>query len=242
MVEPLFYSENIKAATVGSTAVLSGPEAKHAVSVRRMQVGEAIQLTDGLGTRLRGTVLATTSAALELSVTEVSQEAKPSLEITLVQALAKGDRDELAIQAATELGVSAVIPWQASRSISRWDSAKEVKGRARWQQIVNEAGKQSLRAFWPVVQASVTTSALAKTLGEYDLVLVLDTTATKLLSEISLPKAGSIALVVGPEGGIEANELEALQAAGASLVSLGANVLRTSTAGPAVIAALTLRS
>jgi 16S rRNA (uracil1498-N3)-methyltransferase len=132
MVEPLFYSENIKAATVGSTAVLSGPEAKHAVSVRRMQVGEAIQLTDGLGTRLRGTVLATTSAALELSVTEVSQEAKPSLVITLVQALAKGDRDELAIQAATELGVSAVIPWQASRSISRWDSAKEVKGRARW--------------------------------------------------------------------------------------------------------------
>jgi 16S rRNA (uracil1498-N3)-methyltransferase len=242
MVEPLFYSENIKTATVGSTAVLSGPEAKHAVSVRRMQVGEAIQLTDGLGTRLRGAVLATTTAALELSVTEVIQEPKPSLEITLVQALAKGDRDELAIQAATELGVSAVIPWQASRSISRWDSAKEVKGRARWQQIVNEAGKQSLRAFWPVVQASVTSSALAKTLGEYDLVLVLDTTATKLLSEVSIPKEGSIALVVGPEGGIEANELEALQAAGASLVSLGANVLRTSTAGPAVIAALTLRS
>jgi 16S rRNA (uracil1498-N3)-methyltransferase len=241
MVEPLFYSENIKAATIGSTTVLSGAEAKHAVSVRRMQVGEAIQLTDGLGTRLRGTVLATNSAALELSVTEVFHEAKPALEITLVQALAKGDRDELAIQAATELGVSAVIPWQASRSISRWDSAKEAKGRTRWQQIVNEAGKQSLRAFWPVVQASVTTSALAKTLGEYDLVLVLDTTATKLLAEVSVPKTGSIALVVGPEGGIEAHELEVLQAAGVQLVSLGANVLRTSTAGPAVIAALTLR-
>lgn len=241
MVEPLFYSENIKTATVGATSVLSGPEAKHAVSVRRMQVGEAIQLTDGLGTRVRGTVLATTSAALELSVTEVIHETKPELEITLIQALAKGDRDELAIQAATELGVSGVIPWQASRSISRWDSAKEVKGRARWQQIVNEAGKQSLRAFWPEVQASVTTAALAKALGGYDLVLVLDTTATKLLSEVSVPKQGSIALVVGPEGGIEASELEALQAAGAKLLSLGSNVLRTSTAGPAVIAALTLR-
>ena len=241
MVEPLFYSENINSTAVGSTAVLSGSEAKHAVSVRRMQVGEAIQLTDGLGTRVRGTVLATTSAALELSVTEVILESKPALEITLVQALAKGDRDELAIQAATELGVSAVIPWQASRSVSRWDSAKEVKGRARWQQIVNEAGKQSLRAFWPEVQPSLTTSALAKTLGDYDLVLVLDTTATKLLSEITVPKQGSIALVVGPEGGIEASELELLQAAGVELVSLGANVLRTSTAGPAVIAALTLR-
>ena len=241
MVEPLFYSENIKETVAGSTAVLSGSEAKHAVSVRRLQVGEAIQLTDGLGTRVRGTVLATTSAALELSVTEVIQEAKPELEITLIQALAKGDRDELAIQAATELGVSRVIPWQASRSISRWDSAKEVKGRSRWQQIVNEAGKQSLRAFWPVVQSSLTTSALAKALGGYDLVLVLDTTATKLLSEVSVPKQGSIALVVGPEGGIEASELEILQSAGAKLVSLGSNVLRTSTAGPAVIAALTLR-
>jgi len=241
MVEPLFYSADLGALTVGSIATLSGPEAKHAVSVRRMQVGEAIQLTDGKGIRVRGNVLSTSASALELKVSEVITEAKPELVITLVQALAKGDRDELAIQAATELGVSAIIPWQASRSISRWDAAKEAKARARWQQIVNEAGKQSLRAYWPEVQASGNTTELAKAVSGFDLVLVLDTTATLPLSSVTIPKAGAVAIVVGPEGGLDASELEALADSGATLVSLGSNVLRTSTAGPAVIAALTLR-
>jgi 16S rRNA (uracil1498-N3)-methyltransferase len=240
MVEPLFYKEDLQAAA-GSVVTLSGPEAKHAVSVRRMQLGEAVQLTNGLGLRVKGTVSATSSSSLELKVSEVISESKPDLEITLVQALAKGDRDELAIQAATELGVFSVIPWQAARSISRWDSVKEVKARARWQQIVNEAGKQSLRAFWPEVKPSVSTADLVKALGEFDLVLVLDVTGSQALSAVKVPKQGSIAIVVGPEGGIAADELEALAGSGAQLVTLGANVLRTSTAGPAVIAALTLR-
>jgi 16S rRNA (uracil1498-N3)-methyltransferase len=240
MVEPLFYKEDLQAAA-GSVVTLSGPEAKHAVSVRRMQLGEAVQLTNGLGLRVKGTVSATSSSSLELKVSEVISESKPDLEITLVQALAKGDRDELAIQAATELGVFSVIPWQAARSISRWDSVKEVKARARWQQIVNEAGKQSLRAFWPEVRPSVSTADLVKVLGEFDLVLVLDVTGSQFLSALELPKQGSIAIVVGPEGGIAADELEVLAGSGAVLVTLGANVLRTSTAGPAVIAALTLR-
>lgn len=241
MVEPLFYKDDLQSLTVGAVAVLSGPEAKHAVSVRRIQVGEAVQLTDGLGLRVKGTVSATSSSALELKVSEVISESKPDVEITLVQALAKGDRDELAIQAATELGVFSVIPWQAARSISRWDSVKEVKARSRWQQIVNEAGKQSLRAFWPEVKPSVSTADLVKALGEFDLVIVLDVTGSQTLSALKLPKQGSIAIVVGPEGGIAADELEVLAGAGAVLVNLGANVLRTSTAGPAVIAALTLR-
>ena len=240
MVEPLFYKEDLQAAA-GSVVTLSGPEAKHAVSVRRMQLGEAVQLTNGLGLRVKGTVSATSSSSLELKVSEVISESKPDLEIILVQALAKGDRDELAIQAATELGVFSVIPWQAARSISRWDSVKEVKARARWQQIVNEAGKQSLRAFWPEVKPSVSTADLVKVLGEFDLAIVLDVTGSQTLSALELPKQGSIAIVVGPEGGIAADELEVLAGSGAVLVSLGANVLRTSTAGPAVIAALTLR-
>ncbi|MBJ7280658.1 MAG: 16S rRNA (uracil(1498)-N(3))-methyltransferase [Rhodoluna sp.] len=240
MVEPLFYMEGLQAA-VGSVVTLTGPEAKHAVSVRRMQIGEAVQLTNGLGLRVKGTVSATSSSSLELKVSEVISESKPDLEITLVQALAKGDRDELAIQAATELGVFSVIPWQAARSISRWDSVKEVKARARWQQIVNEAGKQSLRAFWPEVKPSVSTADLVKALGEFDLVLVLDVTGSQALSAVKVPKQAWIAIVVGPEGGIASDELEVLAGAGAQLVTLGANVLRTSTAGPAVIAALTLR-
>ncbi len=239
MVEPLFHKENL-VALVGSTIELDGAEGKHAVQVRRMRAGEAIQLSDGKGIRARGIVSEIGGSALVVFVEEVITEELPSRQITLVQALAKGDRDELAIQAATELGVTSIIPWQATRSISRWDGLKQAKGQARWQQIVSEAAKQSLRAFTPVVSNIAETKELGLQVQDFDLVLVLDTTATKQLSELSIPKAGKLAIVVGPEGGIDQAELDLLEKAGAKLVSLGANVLRTSTAGPALIAALLL--
>jgi 16S rRNA (uracil1498-N3)-methyltransferase len=239
MVEPLFHKDNL-IAVVGSTIELDGPEGKHAVQVRRMRAGEAIQLSDGQGVRARGSVVEVAGSSLKLIVEEVVTEELPPRQITLVQALAKGDRDELAIQAATELGVTAVIPWQAVRSISRWDGPKQAKGQARWQQIVSEAAKQSLRAFTPNVSSIVDTNQLGLRVKDFDVVLVLDTTATEQLSELSIPKVGKLAIVVGPEGGIDQGELEMLQNSGAKLVSLGANVLRTSTAGPALIAALIL--
>jgi 16S rRNA (uracil1498-N3)-methyltransferase len=239
MVEPLFHKDNL-VAEVGSLVELDGPEGKHAVQVRRMRQGEAIQLSDGKGLRVRGTVAQLTGSTLKLEVVEVIKEELPNRRITLVQALAKGDRDELAIQAATELGVMGIIPWQASRSISRWDGPKIAKGQARWQQIVGEAAKQSLRAFNPEVKNIVDTKELASLVSSFDLVLVLDTSATLAIGEAGISSSGSIALVVGPEGGIEQSELDALEAAGAKMVSLGANVLRTSTAGPALIAALML--
>ena len=239
MVEPLFHKDNL-VAEVGALVELDGPEGKHAVQVRRMRQGEAIQLSDGKGLRVRGTVAELSGSTLKLEVTEVISEELPARQITLVQALAKGDRDELAIQAATELGAMGMIPWQASRSISRWDGPKVAKGQSRWQQIVSEAAKQSLRAYTPEVKNIVDTKELAGLVSSFDLVLVLDTSATKGVAEIGIPSAGTIALVVGPEGGIEQSELDVLQAAGAKLVSLGANVLRTSTAGPALIAALLL--
>ena len=239
MVEPLFHKDNL-VAEVGSLVELDGSEGKHAVQVRRMRQGEAIQLSDGKGLRVRGTVAEVSGSTLKSQVTEVIREELPARQITLVQALAKGDRDELAIQAATELGVMGIIPWQAARSISRWDGPKIAKGQARWQQIVSEAAKQSLRAYTPEVKNIVDTKELAGLVPSFDQVLVLDTSATVIVAEAGIPSSGTIALVVGPEGGIEQIELDALQAAGAKLVSLGANVLRTSTAGPALIAALML--
>ena len=239
MVEPLFHKDNL-VAEVGSLVELDGSEGKHAVQVRRLRQGEAIQLSDGKGLRVRGSVAEVSGSTLKLQVTEVIKEELPSRQITLVQALAKGDRDELAIQAATELGVMGIIPWQAARSISRWDGPKIAKGQARWQQIVSEAAKQSLRAYTPEVKNIVDTKELAGLVPSFDQVLVLDTSATVIVAEAGIPSSGTIALVVGPEGGIEQIELDALQAAGAKLVSLGANVLRTSTAGPALIAALML--
>ena len=240
MVEPLFHKDNIKDAAIGAHVELTGPEAKHAITVRRMRVGEAIQLSDGLGLRVKGAIAEITGNSLQVLVSEVITEPLPARQLFLVQALAKGDRDELAIQAATELGITGVIPWQASRSISRWDGAKQAKGQERWQLIVNEASKQSLRAHNPKVQGILDTKSLIKVLADFDLVLVLDISATKWLNSLELPTQGKIALVVGPEGGIDSAELEQFVASGAELISLGANVLRTSTAGMAAVSAITL--
>ena len=111
--------------------------------------------------------------------------------------------------------------------------------RARWQQIVREAAKQSLRSFIPEVGQALSSKQVAAALSNFDLVLVLEPTASHQLSGVSIPGSGRVAILVGPEGGISPEELEMF--GNAVQVNLGANVLRTSTAGPAVLAALTLR-
>ena len=240
MVEPLFIQASLASTAPGATVVLLGDEAKHAIAVRRMRVGEAIQLSNGQGLRVRGTVSSFDKTTLNVLVESVETETKPEVSFVLVQALAKGDRDELAIQTATELGISAVIPWQSDRSVSKWDGPKKDKGRQRWQSIVLEATKQSLRAFVPSVHEVLDSKELAKSISGFDLVLVLDPSGQTLAS-LELPKSGTVALVVGPEGGISEAELELFSSAGAKVLSLGAGILRTSTAGPALLAALTLR-
>jgi len=240
MVEPLFIQAGLSNTQPGATVVLIGDEAKHAIAVRRMRVGEAIQLSNGQGLRVRGTVSSFDKTTLNVLVDEVVTDVRPDLSFVLIQALAKGDRDELAIQSATELGISAVIPWQSDRSVSKWEGPKKDKGRQRWQSIVLEAAKQSLRAFVPEVSDVRDSKELAKYFSSFDLVLVLDPSGQSL-SELTIPSKGTIALLVGPEGGISDAELDAFAKSGATILSLGAGILRTSTAGPALLAALTLR-
>jgi 16S rRNA (uracil1498-N3)-methyltransferase len=237
MVEPLFRKDFAVAPNIGDTVELGGDEGKHAAAVRRMRVGEGIQLTDGRGLRVRGLVTEVLPKSLKISVSSANHEPKDQLELVLVQALAKGDRDELAIQAATELGVSAVISWQAERSISRWDAAKAAKGQARWQVICDEAAKQSLRVWHPRVEALVTSEQLVARIGEFAQVLVLDPTAEAGIAGVSI-KPGKVAIVVGPEGGIDDSELAAFEKAGAQRVRLGEPILRTSTAGVVAISAI----
>ena len=241
MVLPLFQHSLSPAPAQGSVVLLDGAEAKHAISVRRMRVGEGIQLANGDGLRVIGSVSRVDANALLVAVDEVIQEAVPQPSITLVQALAKGDRDEMAVQAGTELGISAVIPWQADRSVSRWEGAKIAKGVHRWQAIATEAAKQALRAFNPSVAEPVTSKQLANLVPDFTEVLVLDPTAEVGLAAIELASSGTIAIVVGPEGGITDGELAALEAKGAKRVHLGDSILRTSTAGMAAIAVIESR-
>ncbi|HEY1104827.1 MAG TPA: 16S rRNA (uracil(1498)-N(3))-methyltransferase [Agromyces sp.] len=231
-------SLDLGALAPGGELRLTGDEARHAVTVARIRTGERISIGDGRGVVVRGTVVATEPRELVLVAEEVVVEERPAPAITLVQALAKGDRDEMAVQAATELGVDAVVPWAAARSVSRWEGPKAEKGRRRWATIVREAVKQSIRAWLPEVTEITTTAGLADRLSGCR-VLVLEPTAGVALTDLE-PDGRDIALVVGPEGGIAPDELDRLVAAGAEPVRLGASVLRTSTAGPAAIAVLSV--
>jgi len=237
VVEPLFFAAIGADTAVGSKFVLSGPDAKHAVSVRRMAIGEAIAVGDGAGQKLRGKVVKIGKDTLEIQVESLEQLSKPAVQLHLVQALAKGDRDELAIQACTELGISGVTPWQAERSISIWKDEKKIKGQLRWQSIVTEAAKQSLRAFVPVINSVQSTQELIQSLESFDRVIVLDHEAKESITALDIA-GGSVAIVVGPEGGISDQELKAFADAGFSLVHMGNGVLRTSTAGMAAVAFL----
>ncbi|RFA08908.1 16S rRNA (uracil(1498)-N(3))-methyltransferase [Subtercola boreus] len=222
---------------------LHGEEQKHAVTVNRIRVGEATSIGDGRGLVVSGPVIAVSSSVLSIAVTEVEVVSPTPHRIHLVQALAKGDRDELAVQAATELGVAVVSPWAAERSVSRWVGPKIAKGLDRWRAIVREATKQSIQAWVPEVGDLLSTKELAS-LASGSRMLVLDPTAELSLTAADLGDdvgGSDIVLVVGPEGGIAPGELDALEAAGAVRVKLGTGILRTSTAGPVAIAVLNVR-
>ncbi|AOX66994.1 16S rRNA (uracil(1498)-N(3))-methyltransferase [Curtobacterium sp. BH-2-1-1] len=239
----LYLVGSLDGVTVGDTVPLDGAEGRHAVTVARVRVGETLRLSDGRGTVVTGAVTALGRDTLSLAVSTVAVDDAPTPTLTLVQALAKGGRDEMAVQAATEIGVDRIVPWSAARSVSRWDGAKVEKGRARWTAIAHEASKQAIRSRVPVVDAPVTTGQLAApapgAAESARAVLVLDPVGDVRLSEWEPPSdVAEIVLVVGPEGGIDGSEFDRLVAAGAVRVRLGDTVLRTSTAGPAALAVL----
>jgi 16S rRNA (uracil1498-N3)-methyltransferase len=238
-VANLYLSDELGEPSVGDIAVVTGPDARHAVTVSRLAVGERVTVGNGLGTIASGVVLSVAPAEFRFEVDAVERTERRSPAVWLAQALAKGDRDELAIQAATELGVDGVIPWSATRSISRWEGAKVAKGHERWAAIVREATKQSARAWLPEVGPLTTTKQLA-TLAETTHVVVLDPLAESSLSAVVFDNR-DIVLVVGPEGGIAPAELELMYGAGATGARLGDGILRTSTAGPAAIAVLSAK-
>jgi 16S rRNA (uracil1498-N3)-methyltransferase len=223
--------------TVGDTLTLTGDEAHHAARVGRLALGETTAVGDGNGVMATATVSAVSGSEVVLRVTSLEHKDRATPEIWLAQALAKGDRDELAIQASTELGIDRVIPYEASRSISTWRGDKVDKGVARWTKIVTEATKQALRAFIPQVTPPHTTAQLCALASECQMV-VLDPLATEGLSQFRPAGDQPILLVVGPEGGLTPEELSALEKSGATRRKLGESVLRTSSAGPAALAVL----
>lgn len=237
MTAPLFLSDDLS----GDLLVLRGPEGRHAATVRRVRVGEAVDLTDGQGSRACCEVTALGLDCVELRVLSRAVEPEPAPRLVLVQALAKGDRGELAVELATEVGIDEVVPWSAERCIVRWEGVRGERALARWRSTAREAAKQSRRARHPVVTSWVDTPALlARMTGTTT--LVLHEHATDPLAGAALPVTGELLLVIGPEGGITGRELAQLTGAGGRPVRLGSSVLRTSTAGVAAAAVVSART
>ncbi|MEU8669292.1 16S rRNA (uracil(1498)-N(3))-methyltransferase [Streptomyces anulatus] len=240
MTAPVFVVERMPA---GPEFVLEGPEGRHAVSVKRLKTGEDVVLTDGLGHWAEGVVRAAEGKD-RLTVTgldSIHEEPAPTPRITVVQALPKGDRGELAVETMTETGVDAIVPWQAARCITQWKGERGAKALSKWRSTAREAGKQSRRVRFPEVAEAMTTKQVAALLAAADFAGVLHEDRdhdSSALATAELPATGSIVLVVGPEGGVSPQELTAFAEAGARPYRLGRSVLRTSTAGTAATALL----
>lgn len=265
MSNPVFFTApgTLDGLAPGSVFVLDGPEARHAVAVKRLGVGETVDIADGAGKRLTGTVAAAAPGELSVECTGLAEEPRPAVRLVLVQALAKGDRDELAAETATELGIDAVVPWQAERSIVRWKAERAAKAHAKWQSVVTAAAKQARRAWIPQVRPAVDGAALQAAVAAADLAIILHEDAVRPLRQVleawlaagsaggsgggaaaggtavdgaavdGAGKSREVLLIVGPEGGISPREVTRLCDAGAVTALLGHHVLRSSTAGPA---------
>jgi 16S rRNA (uracil1498-N3)-methyltransferase len=218
--------------------VLGGDEGRHAATVRRLAPGERVDLTDGAGTMAECLITAARPGELELAVLARRAEPAPAPRLTVVQAIPKGDRGELAVETMTEVGADVIVPWAAQRCVVRWRE-KADKGVARWRSAAVAAAKQSRRAWFPEVTPVAGLAEVTARVRAASLALLLDPDAELALAAVSFPVAGEIVLVVGPEGGIAPEEASVLADAGATGARLGPTVLRASSAG-AVAAALVM--
>jgi 16S rRNA (uracil1498-N3)-methyltransferase len=234
----LFYVDALP--EVGELAVVDGDEGFHAANVRRIRPGEEIDLGDGDGTVAHCVVEDVAKGRLTATVLDRTTVPSPSPGVTVVQALPKSDRSELAIELATEAGADAFVAWQASRCVARWESTAKVdKGLRRWGAVARSAARQSRRPYIPSVSGLVSTAELAQRVcDDGATTLVLHESATVKLTELRMAQADSLLLIVGPEGGIADEEISALSDAGATAVRLGPTVLRTSTAAAVALGAL----
>jgi 16S rRNA (uracil1498-N3)-methyltransferase len=245
VTDPLFFLESLAddpLPAIGDQVCLDGDEGRHAAVVRRIRPGEMILVGDGRGRGVRGRVVEASKAGLVIEVSQtLNRLSSRPLRFIAAQALAKGDRAELAVEMLTELGIDEIVPWAASRSVVRWTPERADRSLARWRSAAREAAKQCRRLRIPEVADPASTRQLVTRVGSVDLALALHEEAADSLAAIDLPAAGTVLMIIGPEGGIAPDELDAFVGAGARPVSVSDGVLRTSTAGTVALAGMLLR-
>ncbi|MBR3739043.1 MAG: 16S rRNA (uracil(1498)-N(3))-methyltransferase [Clostridia bacterium] len=227
-----FFAERIE----NDRAELPPEEENHALRVLRLNAGDECQaLVEG---NLYRAVIEETAPQVILRLEDMLPSTEPTVEITLYQGIPKGEKMDFIAQKCTEAGVCRIVPVAFSRCVARWDGKDAAKKQARFQRIAAEAAKQSGRAVSPEMGLPITVKQLCAELSPFDLVLV--PWEEERGNGIRMKWRGEkrVAFVIGPEGGISAEEIEQMKAAGAAPVSLGPRIFRTETAGLAAIVSL----
>ena len=242
---PKFFIErdNISLETTGKKLItFTGEEAYHLSTVLRMKPGAVVTATDGQGVvyYLELTEVNSTTVCGEV-LRETRDHSEPTLRITLLQSILKGEKMDWVLQKGTEIGISAFIPFLSTRTVARPEPKHYRRKQERWQKIVAEAAKQSGRGIIPTVNPITPWARLAKILShQYVIVAWEEEKSLSLRTALAgREKPAEVFLIIGPEGGLAEEEVEELSAWGALPVSLGPRILRAETAGP-VTAALIL--
>lgn len=225
-----FFVEDLPT-EVGAGYVFEGDDADHAIRVLRTKVGDIFSLSDGRGTWAHVKAVEVTKKFIVVSVIEAGHQEKLSTQFTVVQALPKSDRIKEALELLTEGGVDHIIPWQSARSIGKGDKSE------KWETTLREASKQSRRNWIPTIASLATTAQIVSEIPAHDLALVLHESATTKLSSVVKGSPARVLIIVGPEGGLTDEEVDAFKGAGAKVVLMGRPILRSAHAGLAALSA-----
>lgn len=216
---------------------VTGDEARHAISAMRIQEGELISLTDGCGAIATAEVKAISRKTLTAKIIDYTFEEPSPTQLTVLQALTKGDRARETVELLTEAGVDQIIPWSAQRSIGQWKDVRESQD--KWRTWAREATKQSRRTRIPEIDGIYSTSDALALISKFDIALLFhESDGAKLSTIVRAKKPGKILIIIGPEGGISEDEIQALNKSGAVTVGMGRPVFRSAHAGAAALAAV----
>lgn len=224
--------------TVGQPVKLSPELVRHMRSVLRLEPSTEIELLDGQGAVARCTLLELTAKQGTVQVLAVRKEPPQKLQVELIQGIAKGDKLELVLQKGTELGVSHFIICPTERSIGRLSPQRLISRQERWQKIIQEAARQCGQAYLPKLTILGSLNDALLTCCAQHRLLLWETAESSLPGHLRSQNVASFGLLVGPEGGFSAEEAQRAFAAGFKPVKLGPRILRTETAGLAIVSIL----
>jgi len=228
----LFFTDQIND---GSTQTLDKDDAHHAIKVLRLKLGEVIKISDGVKKWVSGSIIEISKKELTISISERGDFEEKKPELVLVQAVTKSERNKEMLELAIEAGVDRIIPWQAERSISKWQSDSAQK----WEIGIKEACKQARQVRLPKLMPMLTTAGVVQLLSKEARIIVFHESAGEKFAQLQLPESlAYIYLVIGPEGGISQSELSKFENGGSKIVRLGETVLRSAHAGFAAISAV----